>query len=145
MHELEEINALFNQTYNCAQIVCSKFGPSLGITKEDCLRIASGFGAGMSTLQEVCGAVTGAFMVLGLKYGNVQAGDKISKQRTYDMIQEFTRRFKALHHSINCRALLDHDISTPAGLQEARDRKIFQTKCPYFVQDAIEIIRDLIK
>jgi len=145
MHELEEINTLFNQSYNCAQIVCSKFGPTLGITREDCFRIASGFGAGMSTLQEVCGAVTGAFMVLGMKYGNIHINDKLAKQKIYDMVQEFTRQFKAKNRSINCKVLLDYDISTPAGLQKARDQKIFQTKCPYFVHDAIEIVRDLLK
>jgi C_GCAxxG_C_C family probable redox protein len=144
MSERKRINQLFNQSFNCAQIVFSEFGPTFGLKREDCLRIASGFGAGMSTMQEVCGAVTGAIMVLGMKYGNSRENDKEAKEKTYKMVKEFAARFKKKNQSINCRKLINIDITTPEGLQKARDLKIFETKCPQFVQDAIDILRELL-
>ncbi len=143
MTDIKRINQLFDQSYNCAQIVFSELGPALGLDRDECLRIASGFGAGMAYMQEVCGAVSGSFMVLGTGYGNYKEKDKVGKQATYELVREFAKRFKAKHGSINCRALLGYDISTPEGQKAARDLKVFETKCPHFVYDAIEILHDL--
>ncbi len=144
MTDIKRINQLFEQSYNCAQIVFSECGPALGLDRDECLRVASGFGAGMAYMQEVCGAVSGSFMALGTKYGNFRENDKAAKQMTYGLVQEFARRFKAKHNSINCRVLLGCDISTPEGLKAAREQKLFETKCPHFVHDAIEIFHELI-
>jgi C_GCAxxG_C_C family probable redox protein len=66
----------FRKGFNCSQAVLSSFSPDLGLEKETALKIACGFGAGMAKLQETCGAVTGAVMVLGLKYGKYKEDDK---------------------------------------------------------------------
>ena len=142
--DLSTIRTLFNQGYNCAQIVFSEFAETLGLKREYCLKIATGFGAGMSMMKQACGAVSGAVMVIGAKYGNENENGKEKKLKTYDLVNEFAKQFTEKNKSISCPVLLDHDISTPEGLQKARELKLFETKCPQLVKDAIDILKELI-
>jgi C_GCAxxG_C_C family probable redox protein len=143
--ELNEIKGLFNKGFNCSQIVFSELGPSLGIPREECLRIASGFGAGMAYMQETCGAVTGALMVIGAKYGPTSDHEQEKKTQTYETIRKFISLFKEKHSSIKCSDLLGSDITTPEGLQKTREMKLFELKCPVIVKDSIDVLNNLIK
>ena len=78
----EKAVEFFNNGYNCAQSVFCTYCEELGISKESAAKIAGGFGGGMGRLQEVCGAVTGAFMVLSLKYGSIK-NDIVSKEKLW--------------------------------------------------------------
>ena len=93
----------------------------------------------------VCGAVTGAFMVLGLKYGKMRAEDNEPKQKTYKLIRKFAEKFKARNDSIACKDILGYDISTPQGLRTAREKALFSKVCPKFVQDAAEILEEMLR
>ncbi len=93
----------------------------------------------------VCGAVTGAFMVLGLRYGNMRAEDNESKQRTQKLIREFAEKFKSRNGSIDCKDILGYDISTPQGLRTAKEEGLFSRLCPGFVQYAAEILEEMLK
>jgi C_GCAxxG_C_C family probable redox protein len=103
------------------------------------MKVASGFGGGLGGMQEACGAVTGACMVIGLKYGEAGSDHKL-RQKVYEAVQEFGREFRSRNKAITCRDLLGFDISTKTGMKEARDKGIFKTKCPGFVRDAVEIL-----
>lgn len=94
---------------------------------------------------ETCGVVTGAFMVLGLKHGRTTVKDTQAHEKTNSLINEFTARFKSRNKSILCKELIDRDISTPEGLTRAREKNLFTTMCPKYIQDAAEIIEDLLK
>lgn len=144
MNKAEEAAARFKKGFNCAQAVLSVFGPSLGLDKEKALQVAGAFGGGMALMGEVCGAVTGAFMVIGLKYGKVRAEDDLSKERTYRTTLEFVQRFKARHGSILCKRLLHHNISTPRGMEAAKKEKLFTTLCPQLVRDAAVILEEIL-
>jgi C_GCAxxG_C_C family probable redox protein len=144
MKSHEEVRALFNQGFNCAQCVLSNFADDFLLPPDQAFRIASGFGAGMGGMGKICGAVSGAFMVLGLKYGNYLPNDKASKNKTNEKVREFAKRFEAKNHSLVCRELTGCDISTKEGSQKARDNHVFETKCPIFVTDAIAIIKTLL-
>ena len=132
----------FKEGFNCAQAVFATYAPSLGIKEDDALRISTGFGAGMGRQQEVCGAVTGALMVIGSKHGMSNASDVAAKERTYAEFKEFTRRFCQLHGSISCRELLACDINTEEGKKDYNERKLSATVCLPCVQDACKIIED---
>ena len=80
--------ARFQEGYACSQSVLSAYAPLFDLDPELALRIAAPFGGGMGCMGEVCGAVTGAFMVLGLKVGNTLAQDKASKEASYDLARE---------------------------------------------------------
>lgn len=93
---------------------------------------------------EVCGAVSGALMVIGLKYGWKGPEDKEWRERTYAVVRDFAARFKARNKTIVCRELLGCDIGTPEGMAAAREKKLITTLCPGFVKDAVEILEDFI-
>ena len=143
----EELQALslFADGYLCSQSVLKTFAPQFNLDPETAARLAAPFGAGIASRGETCGAVSGAFMVLGLRFGHTSGSDDASKNRTYVSVNDFISLFEERNGSINCNELLNCDISTPDGLQSARDAQLFQTQCPKFVQDAVEIVKQLVE
>ncbi|MGA2618084.1 MAG: C-GCAxxG-C-C family protein [Thermoguttaceae bacterium] len=133
----------FAEGFNCSQAVLSAFAGDFGLDDQAALKIASGFGGGMGRMADTCGAVTGAFMVLGLRYGQASS-DREAKEAIYARIREFAQRFQARHGSLVCRELLECDISTPEGLQRAKDEKVLTTICPKFVRDAVELLEEML-
>jgi C_GCAxxG_C_C family probable redox protein len=100
------------------------------------------FGAGMGMGRE-CGAVTGAFLVLGFTAQNA-ASEKEARFKVYDLVKEFVRRFEAVHGTIVCRELLGVDLGTTEGREKAVKDNLFRTRCPVMVRDAAQILSELI-
>lgn len=133
----------FKAGFNCSQAVFATYAPLLGIREDDALRISTGFGAGMGRQQEVCGAVTGAYMTLGSSHGMTDAKDTGAKETTYALVKEFTLRFCQLHGSISCRELLRCDLNTEEGKKDYTERRLSATVCLPCVQDACRILEDI--
>jgi C_GCAxxG_C_C family probable redox protein len=93
---------------------------------------------------ETCGAVTGAFMVIGLKYGKARAEDDGARDKTYELVGEFVARFKDRHGSIICKELLGYDLSNPLEGEAAKEKGLFDTLCPQFVRNATEILEEIL-
>jgi C_GCAxxG_C_C family probable redox protein len=135
----------FTSGYNCAQSVLSSFCNDLGFDENTASKIACGFGAGMGRKQEVCGAVTGGIMVIGLKYGNVSGDDRESKEKTYAMTREFIDRFEKKHGSCNCRKLLKGcDLSMETGQREFREKNLHNKICKECVKSAVEMVEEIV-
>ncbi len=145
MNRVERAVSCFKEGFTCSQAMLSTYGPQLGLNHELALKVSGAFGGGMARMGETCGAVTGAFMVIGLKHGNARVEDKQAKERAYSLIREFVDRFKSRNGSIVCRELLGYDISTPKGLKLIREKKLTTTLCPKFVQDAAEIVEQILE
>jgi C_GCAxxG_C_C family probable redox protein len=141
---IEQAVLLFKQGFNCSQSIVATYGEQFGLSREQCLKLGSGFGGGMGAMAETCGAVTGAFMVLGLKYGSDRTYGNEAKLNTYKLIREFTKKFKDRNGSILCKDVLDCDISTAEGYQAAKEKELFSTVCPKIVQDAAEILEEML-
>jgi C_GCAxxG_C_C family probable redox protein len=139
MSRSEKAVQCFNSGFNCAQAVFAAFSPELGIPENVAFKIACPFGAGMGKMQETCGAVTGAFMVIGLKHGKSNSEEEHLKQLSYDLVKKFTGMFKERNKTINCMALIGIDISTKEGFEKARTAGLFETLCAKYVRDAVEI------
>jgi C_GCAxxG_C_C family probable redox protein len=91
-------------------------------------------------MQETCGAVTGALMAIGLKYGKGELDEEAAKAHAYKLSQELISVFKEKNKSICCRDLLDGlDINTPEGMAEIQKRGLFQCNCSKYVQEAVLI------
>lgn len=131
----------FAQGFNCSQSVLCAFASKVGIAEETALKLASPFGGGIAHQGEVCGAVTGALMALGLGRGSAALE---AKDEAYRLAEDFFQRFKERHGSLLCRELIGHDISTPPGLQSAREDKVFNTVCPGLVKDAAELVSEFL-
>jgi C_GCAxxG_C_C family probable redox protein len=143
MSDIEKATSGFVQGLNCAQSIVSSYGPRFGLGGELAIKLASGFGGGIGHLGETCGAVTGAIMVIGLKHGGA-VGDEAVSEKTYALVAQFLEKFKARHGSVLCRDLLGGDISTPQGLEAARDKGLFEERCPNFVRGAAEILEEIL-
>jgi C_GCAxxG_C_C family probable redox protein len=143
-NKINEAEACFDKGFNCCQSVLSTYGKEMGLGEQEALKIASGFGAGIAYMGDICGAVTGAFMVIGLKFGRFNVEDSAAKDKTYRLISEFVRIFKEKNGSIKCNDLLDTDVSTQEGLQKAHEEGKFSTVCPKMVRDAADIVGRLL-
>lgn len=94
----------------------------------------------MGRLRKTCGVLTGAFMILGMKYGNAEPNDMDSKLHTYRLVQEFTRRFQEKHGETDCGKLLKKHVSEQDVEQRQHHRKI----CDIFVRDGAEILSEIL-
>jgi C_GCAxxG_C_C family probable redox protein len=135
----------FFSGFNCTQADFSTYCNELGLEPATALRIAGSFGGGMGHIGETCGAITGAFMLIGLKYGKVISEDTEAKEKTYALVQEFTRKFKAINGSVQRKELLGCDISLPDGFQSAKEKQLFTTICPRLVKEASQIVEELLE
>lgn len=97
---------LFKEGYNCSQAVFLAFADQYSMDRETVLRLSSSFGGGMGRLRQVCGGVSGMFLVAGILYGYDSPKDKEGKAEHYGRIQELARQFEAENGSIVCRELL---------------------------------------
>lgn len=104
---------LFLEGYNCAQAVAVAFCDVTGLEKDFSAKIASSYGGGMGRLREVCGAVSGMFMVLGYLYGYDTPGDDSKKKQLYAQVQTLANQFREINGSIVCRELLNNPPSDP--------------------------------
>ena len=132
------------QHFNCSQSVLSAFAQELGLERDLALKVATGFGGGMGRLAETCGVVTGAYMVIGLKYGMTDPADQASKEKTYAIVQAFAQKFKDRFGALDCRDLLGVDLSTPGGLALATDQQLFSVRCSLLIRGAAEILDELL-
>lgn len=132
---------LFKQGYNCSQAVFGAFCDETGISFEEAMKLSSSFGGGMGRMREVCGAVTGMFMVVGLKYGYFDPKDTAAKAEHYKLIQALADNFKAANKSIICRELLDVDKKEKSPVPEERTEAYYRKRpCVDLVTDAAEIL-----
>ena len=144
MSRSEKALKFYSNGYNCAQSVIVSFADVLQIKDETALRLASGFGGGMGRMQQTCGAITGAFMVIGYLKGNYQQNEESEKSRsiTNQLIQDFSEKFVQKHGSINCKALIDFDLNTQEGQEKAKEEDVFNQKCTFFIKTAIELLEE---
>lgn len=146
MSRADKAEELFRQGCNCSQAVFLSFADLLEMDEKTALKLSSTFGGGMGKLREVCGAVTGAFMVLGMLYGYDDITSQEEKVRTYKMIQSFAKDFKEQKKTIICRDLLGlkegEDLPEPA----IRTEEYYQSRpCIGACRCAAELVEQIIK
>ena len=129
---------------NCSQSVLSTYCEDFGLDRNLGLKIAMGFGGGMARAGKTCGAVTGAYMVLGLSQRINEHNSRESIERTYKLIRDFNQQFEALHGSLECKKLINQNLTTPEERAAAHDKGIFTTVCPNLVRDATKILESLL-
>ena len=144
MDHVEKALELFGAKFNCAQSVFASFSKELGLDEKQALKIGGCFGSGMRK-GEVCGACTGALMVLGLKYGQSEVGDRDSKLKSDETCVRFLEKFESLNGSYICNELLNCDIRTKEGVEYAVENNLFTEVCPKMVQSATLIVEKLIR
>jgi C_GCAxxG_C_C family probable redox protein len=140
----DEAAAIFNGGYSCSQAVCAAFAGDFDIDRDVALKLSCGLGGGMAHTGNTCGAVTGALMVIGMKYGRTEIDDLRGKEKTYAVANEFITEFLRRNHSVNCTDLIGCNLSDPKELAAAREKDLFHTKCSFLVRDAGEILEKIL-
>ena len=141
--KINEVMEFFNngQGFNCAQTILSTYCEDFGLDKETALKLACGLGGGMGRLGHVCGAVSGACLVIGLKHGKFLPDDRESKEKTYALVHEFGKRFVERNQTANCHELLQIDLLY-GDKQTIKER--VREICPRIVKDAAEILESIL-
>ena len=143
MNHKEKTVNYFSQKLHCSQSVLAAFAEECGITEEEALKLGSCFGGGMGK-GHVCGAVSGALMVLGLLYGQKSVGDTEGLQLSNKVNDLMMTRFKEKCGSYICNDLLGCDITTEEGHQFCVDNKLFTELCPKMVTTAVDVVEEII-
>jgi C_GCAxxG_C_C family probable redox protein len=145
MKEKESLD-YFRNGFNCAQAVFTPFAKENGISESYALKIASGFGGGMGRLQATCGAVTGAYMAIGVKHGK-SIGDEGNEKRekTYELVRTFDATFKKQFTTTSCWELLRCDLTTDEGKKYFTDNKLHEKVCQQCVSHAVRIMEKLLQ
>ena len=118
----------FKEGYNCAQSVLLAYAEECGMEKEMAVRLSSSFGAGMGRLRQVCGAVSGMFMVAGMLYGYDSPKDQKGKAEHYQRIQHLAARFREENGSIICKELLGLTENTFSHIPEERTKEYYKKR-----------------
>lgn len=134
---------LFANNFNCSQAVLTAFAPDFGLDEKLTLMLGTQFGGGARN-GEMCGAVSGALMVLGLKYGHYESENNEQKSRAYAIATEYTKRFKELNGSIVCRDLLGYDLTKPDDMACIKEKNLFGDICPKMIESAVEVLEGIL-
>jgi len=136
--------SFFRQGFSCSQAIAAAFAADHGLDKETALKLSQAFGGGIARRADWCGALTGAFIVIGLKHGRTRPEDVAARDKTYALVREFIARFTSRHGGIKCRDLLGYDLGTAEGQKKVDELKLHQTKCEGFVRDAAALLEELL-
>lgn len=128
MNHEEKAKLLFKQGYNCSQSVFVAFNDEMNLDRQTALKLSSSFGGGMGRLREVCGAVSGMFMVAGVLFGYDDPIDKNIKAKHYARIQKLANDFHEQNKSIICRDLLGLESKGDSPIPEERTDEYYKKR-----------------
>ena len=145
MINIDKALDFFKTGHNCSQSIFCSFSSIFGLEYSMAFKIASAFGGGMGRVGNTCGAVTGALMIIGLFSRNTNPEDTENKEKTYELARLFINRFKELHGTVICKELIECDLTSSEGLEEASKRNVFENVCYKLVKDSAVILTDILK
>lgn len=142
----EKARELFLEGYNCAQSVVGAFCEDVGLDFETAIKLSSSFGGGMGRLREVCGAISGAFMIAGLKFGYLSPIDNKPKAEHYKLIQNMAAKFREENGSIICRELIGKEGTLISHIPSERTEEFYKTRpCTLLVERAAAIVEEMLE
>jgi C_GCAxxG_C_C family probable redox protein len=130
--------------HSCSQSVFSVFAEDLGLDNDISLKVSSAFGGGISGMGKTCGAVIGALMALGLKYGSADTSQAHEEKEIYKYTEAFLSRIKSETGTVACRDILGVDLGMPDGHKAAEEKGLFEKKCPPFIDLVVRLADDII-
>jgi len=144
MTNVEKSSGLFDKGYNCAQSIMGSYGARFFKSEEHAIRLASAFNAGILYGGNICGAVSGSLMSIGLIWGENISDNDTAKEIIHHISREFVAGFMNEYGTISCSKLLGFNPGTPEGIDAARQAGVFNTICPGAVRKASMLIDELL-
>ncbi len=140
MSAVNEAIELHKQGFSCSQAVFAAYCERFGLDKVLGLKLSCGLGGGLGRLGGRCGAVTGACLLIGLKYGMAVPGDTEAKNKTYEVVREFVAKFEERQKSSVCRELTSVELLSADQAALERIKPI----CDGAIRCAVEIVGELL-
>ena len=134
----------FQSGMNCAQSVVTAYADRLNFDPDLAASLSCGFGGGMGRLQQTCGALTGAFMVLGIHNSRLYTDRAELKNVTYTQVRKINEKFAQSQGATDCRSLLGCDLQTDEGMQYHKDTQQSKTICEKCIAASIEILDEIV-
>ena len=129
------------ETMNCNQSVLCTYGPQFDVDEKLCIKLGLAYGGGMGRQGRTCGAVTGAYTVIGLWSAQQPVKERIEiKKIAFEKVQEFDRLFIEENGSLECKDLLGYDLSIPEESDKVGELNLFETICPKLVGNSAKIL-----
>ncbi|GAP42100.1 C_GCAxxG_C_C family probable redox protein [Lentimicrobium saccharophilum] len=145
MSRSTEAVTTFASGFNCAQSILYPFGRQFFRDDVSAFRLGSAFGGGIASRGEICGAVSGSLMVIGLHFGYSPADEASAKAEVRQIYGEFLQAFEHRFGDLHCNKLLQHDLSTAEGREEAKRSGAFQSVCPVLIEGAAMILEEILQ
>jgi len=138
----KEAVELFKSGFHCSQAIFGAFSEDLGLSRKTALKISCPFGGGIGGFGKTCGALTGAMMVIGLKYGSSDATDTDSRALTKQKTRQLIETFEKTHGSCNCNDLVGFDRSQMMGAELKAKLPVFHNVCPKYLETVIVFLEE---
>jgi C_GCAxxG_C_C family probable redox protein len=139
----QEVKELFEQGFDCSQVVLSHYANTLGIDVDMARKVSACFGGGMMA-GETCGAITGALMAIGLKYGHYKPQDKQQKEIVKKKLAQFREEYQKSRSVSLCREILGHDFTKPGEMEIIKEGNLIDKICPRLVVDITDILDNIL-
>ncbi len=133
---------LFKSGFHCSQAVFAVFSEDFGLPRDTAFKIACPFGGGFGGCGRTCGALTGAMMVIGLKYGTTVATDPEAKKISGNKTRELVERFENIHGTCNCNELVGFDRSNMEGAELMAKLPYFHNTCSEFIETVVSFLEE---
>ena len=134
-----EVAVKYFESYNCAQSMLTAYAEDFNLEKETALQMAVGFGGGIGRLQETCGAVSAAVMLLGLASGFKEEDSRPKINEVYETVRRFVDDFTRQYGTIKCRDLLNCDLSSEEGQKYFKEHNL-KENCRNYVRLCCELL-----
>lgn len=142
MDRIQKAKDLFESGCNCSQAVICAYSDLFGMDEITAMRVSEGFGGGMGRMRLTCGAVSGMFMLVGLKYGKGVPKDLETRTKVYDTVQKMAKEFEEMNGTIVCGDLLG--INKPndtSAVPTERNSEFYKKRpCVGCVEDCAKIV-----
>ena len=139
---VEQANSYADQGFLCVESVLKALADLKGLDSEYIPSIASGMAAGVARTSQICGAVSGAILGLGLWFGRNEP--IVGERRPYWYSRLFIERWMTLHPSSNCTELLGVDLDNPEEYKVFDSKNMWENKCKKYIREATGLAYDIL-
>ena len=144
MNKPEIASEYMRKGFNCAQSIIKAYANEVEMKEEDAVKMASALGGGVGRNGHICGAVSGAALIIGMKFGSTDPANFQAKEKAYNKTNELLEKFSAENKSVLCKELIPYDMKIPEELKKAREAGVFAKQCLLYVLSAGRILENII-
>jgi len=129
--------------YTCSESIILAISKYLKIKTKIIPKIATGFSAGIGRMGNVCGAISGGVMIIGLIYGRLNPNDTEKYEQCIGKVQKLIMEFKNRNGEIECEKLIGLKLSRSEDRERFKMERVKEKLCMKFVEDVISILMEV--